>query len=200
MKNFFNIDQAKQDTIINAALYTFGKNNYKKAYMSDIAAKAGVSKALLFHYFATKKNLYLFLNNFCRDIIAQSITENLDTETDVFKKILLAQKVKIEITGRFPYIYLFLKSVYFETDPVVRELDKKKQVLSSFSSLMKNADYSKFKDTIEPEKITKLLAWFSDGFANDIARRDDFNIDEICNEFNTYLELLRTNMYKTEYL
>lgn len=200
MEKFFNLDQDKQDTIINAALYTFGKNNYKKAFISDIAEKAGISKALIFHYFGTKKGLYLFLHTFCKEVISKKVSNSLENETDFFKKILLAQKIKMDITRKYPYIYIFLKSVYFETDPVAGELEKSKKMQAGFSSLLKKTDFSKFKERIEPEKVVKLLGWFSDGFANDIAQREDFNIDDICDEFNTYLELLRRNLYKEEYI
>ena len=58
---FFQLPEEKQQHIINAAYKVFAGNSYKKAPMSEIADECGISKALLFHYFENKKELYLFL-------------------------------------------------------------------------------------------------------------------------------------------
>ena len=58
---FFQLPEEKQQQIINAAYKVFAGNSYKKAPMSEIADECGISKALLFHYFENKKELYLFL-------------------------------------------------------------------------------------------------------------------------------------------
>ena len=48
---FYLLEEEKQLKIINAAMEVFGKNEYKKASTDLIAAKAGISKGLLFYYF-----------------------------------------------------------------------------------------------------------------------------------------------------
>ncbi|MDR1559864.1 MAG: TetR/AcrR family transcriptional regulator [Clostridiales bacterium] len=52
------LDSKRQD-ILNAAILVFSKHPYRLANTNDISASAGISKGLLFHYFATKKALYL---------------------------------------------------------------------------------------------------------------------------------------------
>ena len=51
LEKFLSLPIDKQDIIVNAALTCFGINGYKKTSISDIAAAAGISKALIFHYF-----------------------------------------------------------------------------------------------------------------------------------------------------
>lgn len=58
---FYLLEEEKQLKIINAAMEVFGKNEYKKASTDLIAAKAGISKGLLFYYFHNKKELYMFI-------------------------------------------------------------------------------------------------------------------------------------------
>lgn len=60
-EKFFQLSLEKQEKIINAAYKIFAQNSYKKAPMSEIAREGNISKALLFHYFQNKKDLYFFL-------------------------------------------------------------------------------------------------------------------------------------------
>ena len=50
-EKFFSLPAEKQQAIINAGYRVFSQNSYKKSPMNDIAEAAGISKALLFHYF-----------------------------------------------------------------------------------------------------------------------------------------------------
>lgn len=61
MEKFLNLPVEKQNIIIDAALKNFAVHGYKKTSISDIASSAGISKAMVFHYFGTKKELYVYL-------------------------------------------------------------------------------------------------------------------------------------------
>ena len=64
-EKFFSLPDEKQQSILNAAYRVFSQNSYKNSPMSEIAESAGISKALLFHYFRNKKELYLYLWDYC---------------------------------------------------------------------------------------------------------------------------------------
>ena len=70
---FFNIPLEKQNKIINSALAEFAKNGYTKTSINDIAKSADVSKASLFYYFNTKKELYLYLYEYCYDCYMKEV-------------------------------------------------------------------------------------------------------------------------------
>jgi len=74
----------KQNLIIDAALKTFAMHGYKKTSISDIASTAGISKAMVFHYFGTKKELYLYLVNTCVDSISTEVVEKLMTVLQIY--------------------------------------------------------------------------------------------------------------------
>ena len=61
-EKFFSLPIQKQEAMINAGFHVFSQYPYKKSPMNEIAAAAGISKSLLFHYFHNKKELYLFLS------------------------------------------------------------------------------------------------------------------------------------------
>ena len=67
-EKFYNLPEDKQQKIINAGYRVFSQNSYKKSPVSEIAAEAGISKSLLFHYFKNKKELYLFLWDTCAKV------------------------------------------------------------------------------------------------------------------------------------
>ena len=56
-EKFFSLPEEKQLAMINAGYRVFSRNSYKKSPMSEIAAEAGISKSLLFHYFPNKKRV-----------------------------------------------------------------------------------------------------------------------------------------------
>ena len=67
-EKFYALPEEKQSQILNAAYKVFATNQYKKAPTSEIAAEAGISKSLLFHYFHNKRELYLFLWKHAADL------------------------------------------------------------------------------------------------------------------------------------
>ena len=67
---FFALPEEKRQRILNAALEAFAKHEYKKASTDDIAAKAGISKGLLFYYFHNKKELYLYLLEYANEAVS----------------------------------------------------------------------------------------------------------------------------------
>lgn len=64
-EKFYALSEEKQSQILNAAYKVFATNQYKKAPTSEIAAEAGISKSLLFHYFHNKLEMYIFFMEAC---------------------------------------------------------------------------------------------------------------------------------------
>ena len=204
MDNFLHLPEEKQAAILDGALITFGNNGYKKASVSDIAKAAGISKAMVFHYFGTKKSLYLFLIKKCYDLIVNEVNEMFDNSvTDFFDRIIMASNIKVSILKKNPNIDPFLTSVYFEDNEDVKE-DIKTLIDSSKDFSNKIAfdgmDTSKFKDNVDPKQVMKILLWMADGFANSTRLRNGMDIETLCNEFYDCMYLLKNNLYKEEYL
>src|SRR5690625_1105537 len=122
LENFLNLPIEKQNLIIDAALKTFAKHGYRKTSISDIAKSAGISKAMVFHYFGTKKDLYLYLVNTCVDSLVTEVIEKFDHSiTDLFDRILYTSKLKISLMEKHPNVPSFIQSTYFENDDEVKE-------------------------------------------------------------------------------
>lgn len=202
MEKFFNLPLEKQTAIINAALEAFGTNGYKKASISDIATAAGISKAMVFHYFGTKKELYLYLINYCGNLIISEVKEKFDISvTDFFERIIQTSNIEIAVIKKHPATISFLTSVYFETNEEVK--DDIKTIFSSgddFRSKIafEGVDTSKFKEGVDIKLVVKMLMWMTEGFMNAAKGRKDFDI--AYEEFSDCMNIMRNNFYKEEYV
>jgi TetR/AcrR family transcriptional regulator len=205
MEKFSNLPIDKQNIIIDAALTCFGANGYKKASISDIATAAGVSKALIFHYFGTKKALYLYLIDLCTYIIMNELNEKFDNAvTDFFDRIKLAASIEISIMKKHPAILSFLDSVYFENDDEVKA-DIKAILANSESEGLRSkiafegTDTSKFKDGIDPKLVMKILTLLGDGYLSKMPKTG-IDLGALCEEFDEYINLFKRHFYKEKYL
>lgn len=204
LEKFFSLPADKQKKIIDAALESFGASGYKKTSVSDIAAAAGVSKATIFHYFGTKKALYFYLIEFCGNIIMNEVNDKFDyTATDFFDRIKLSSSIEIAVLKKHSAIINFVTNVYFENDEEVKE--DIKNILSKGEGFrnkiaLEGMDYSKFKDSIDPKLVMKMLLWMSDGYAKQLSDKSEIDYDALFKEFEECLDLLKNNFYKEEYL
>lgn len=206
MEKFRGLPAQKQNTIIDAALAAFSANGYKKTSVSDIAAAAGISKAMVFHYFGTKKALYLYLLEVCGRAIIREVNAKFDRGvTDFFDRILLATDIEVAVMKKHPAILSFLNSAYFETDSEVRadlqavftseegENFRKKLVFDGM-------DASKFKDGVDPKLVMRMLIWMGYGYMSVSPLNTRSALDAVYREFAECVQMLRNNLYKAEYL
>ncbi len=199
-----SLPNEKQTDIINAALKVFGTNGYKKASIRDIANTAGISKSMIFHYFGTKKDMYLFLAQFSGNTLINEMNTHFNEgETDFFERIRLATEIKVSVMRQHPTILSFLKSIFLETDEeVVQEIKSMMVQREAFRSriALNGIDTSKFKEGIDPTLVLKMLTWFAEGYVNQIGANAQIDIDDINREFNQCLQMLKQNFYKEEFL
>ncbi|MBV7273661.1 helix-turn-helix transcriptional regulator [Clostridiaceae bacterium UIB06] len=204
MEKFFSLPVEKQNVIIDAALRTFGTNGYKKASISDIAVAAGISKAMVFHYFGTKKALYLYLINLCGNIMMNEVNEKFDNSiTDFFDRIKMSSDIEISVMKRHAAIPSFLANVYFENDEEV-----KADIQNIFDSgddfrnkiAFEGVDTSKFKEGVDLKLLMKMLMWMAEGYTKQMSNKTEINFDAMMKEFNECMDMLRNNFYKEEYL
>lgn len=77
---------------------------------------------MVFHYFGTKKALYLYLINLCGNIIINEVKEKFDNSiTDFFDRIKMSSDIELSVMKRHAAIPSFLTSVYFEKDEEVKD-------------------------------------------------------------------------------
>lgn len=116
------LTEEKKMTILNAALQCFGKFGYEKASVNDIAVAAHISKASMFQYFGSKKQLYIYLLEYCKKVIEEIFEKaHLDSKTDLFDRILASSRMEMESFQNQPFTLQFITSVWEETSPEVAD-------------------------------------------------------------------------------
>lgn len=195
----------RQQAVINAAMEVFSKNDYKKASTDLIAAKAGVSKGLLFYYFHNKKELYIFVYEQVEKIITDSIFDSKITEiTDFFELITYTTMKKISVLEKYPYITEFcIRSFYSEKEEISDDMKKAntQRVEDIFNIYFQNIDFSKFKENVEPFQLFKMLFWLTDGFVHEQKINDNkLCLETVKKEFANWSGMLKNIAYREEYL
>lgn len=197
------LPQEKKRTILEAAMSVFGAAGYKKAYVSDIAAAAGIAKAMVFYYFGSKKALYLYLIEYAGQTMQSEVMSKRDSGgMDFFDRIMDATNLKLAVMKRHPALIAFLNSIYVENDnevePEIKSLLSQGEAVRSEIAL-DGMDRSKFKDGVDPQLVLNILVKFAEGVVG--SRLDETRtIDEIMDEFSQCFNLLRNNLYKEEFL
>jgi len=199
-ENFEKLSEEKQHTIINAGFACFGGDGYKKTAISEIAEKAGISKALIFHYFGTKKELYLFLYNCASKAILEVMAEGTE---DYFECITLNMQGRLRVMDQNPGLYDFLFSLVTEENIELiaelvavnqAEVERKKALLFS------KVDWGRFKPEYSRAVIMNLVHWVTEGCVRRYANDGKMNGEQIYAEEILYLNILKRALYKEEYL
>ncbi|WP_236900348.1 TetR/AcrR family transcriptional regulator [Clostridium pasteurianum] len=184
-------------------------NRYKNASTNEIVKKANISKGLLFHYFSSKKKLFLFLYEYSKDIFLNEFYNKVNyDETDIIKRWKQIVTLEMELIQKYPVLYDFmLTSSADDSKEVKQELENQmKSILEdSYIRLFSNIDTSKFKDGVDAKRISQIIFWVAQGFSNrelEYLKRDPvyykshINMDDIVKEFELYLEMLKDAFYK----
>jgi AcrR family transcriptional regulator len=209
-EKFNALDSSKQERILNAAMKEFTKG-YKNALTDHIVKEAGISKGLLFHYFGTKERLYCFLIRHAIDTIKKGFADLVDVmQPDILESVWQLSVQKGKLSLRYPNIFDFAANAYIDTTAPSNELD-----LLRFGKIQENvieqiyahADYSLFRDDIDPQMAISIMMWTVEGFAHSLVNVPEGetlgttpreNYRKYLEEFEEVIKVLRKCFYKKE--
>lgn len=218
-ESFENLEESKKQKIINAGFQVFAEHGYAKASVDEIVKAADISKGSLFYYFESKKNFYLYLYNYCGEQMERLIDHPGEDGkpgymqyTDFFERLNRIQELKTKHSADYPHMSNFMRKVLLDSSPAIRgEISKvnAKYIKERAMAFYQGLDYSKFKDGIDPLMVVQLLTWISEGCANAVvmkykltgdSNRNETDFNEILVMYRAYVDMLRKNFYKEEYL
>lgn len=204
-ERFKELPEEKQRAVLNAAMEVFAKYDYKKASTDLIAAKAGISKGLLFYYFHNKKELYLTVYEYAKQqASAAALDPSLLTISDFFELISRAGLKKLKILAENPFIVDFsLRSFYSEKEEISDDLKvaNAQTIDGSFATYFGNIDFGKFKEDTDPEKILRMIVWLMDGYLHEQQMKGKtLDLDEIEAELAVWIKMFKGISYKEEFL
>lgn len=203
---FLNLITEKQQRIINAAMKEFAQKGYENASTNEIIKEAQISKGLLFHYFKNKKQLFLFLYDYCMELCVNEFYSRIDVnEKDFFVRLRKIQLIKLELLNQYPEMFNFLQTAYMETSSHVKaDLDAKNKelIMSSTSIIFDDIDMSKFKEGIDIKKVFNIIVWTFEGFSTELLQKvklsssNQIDYKKAFAEADVYIDMFKDCFYK----
>jgi AcrR family transcriptional regulator len=202
-----NLAPEKRQRIIDACMNEFAVHGYREASTNAMTRAAGISKGLLFHYFGSKKELFLDLI----DLTAEEALLEIEARAgnlsgDLFDRLMEYGMIKLELGRKNPAFYHFLFKAFVEVDAeVMAEIQKRLQQLAMLGvdMLRKNLDWGKFRQDIDREKAFNLvvmaLQGLQDQYTAKLKELPDAGYDlmpEIAAELNEYVRILKVGVYE----
>lgn len=203
---FLKLDSEKQDRIVKAVMKEFAQKGYDRASTNEMVKEAGISKGLLFHYFKNKKQLYLFLVDYCYDMIVDEFYKKVDlSEPDFFKRVREAIHIKMEMLIQYPDIFKFMEEAFLEdAADIKQEMEKKKREMTDINlgKFFEGIDYSKFRTDVDPKIVLKIITFTFEKLSDETLYKakltpdHEINYEEIRAEAEQYFDVLIKCFYQ----
>ncbi|MFZ7103766.1 MAG: TetR/AcrR family transcriptional regulator [Peptococcaceae bacterium] len=205
---FLRLEPEKQKRILNAAMQEFARKGFEDASTNEIIKEANIGKGRLFHYFNTKKELFMFVCDYSAGIIKTEYYDLIDiSERDIFARLRQTYFLKLKVYCKHPWLFDFVKIVlYTDSEQVRQELEnsKKNLLAMGYDKLFENHDESRFRKGIDINRAKNLIFWAIGGFGNQIlddakatgTELNQIDQEKILTEFDAYLAVLRKCFYE----
>ena len=205
MSEFLLHDDARKNRILEAALVEFADKGYKKASTNTIVREAGVSKGLLFHYFISKKELFILLYSHAREVITNELYEKVNFgDKDVLNRMTQTTVVKVQSYISHPlFMQLFEKFPLIEDQEILDRLVhvNKRITEETYEKIFSNIDYYAFKEELNIDRCLQVVRWTVDKISmewqilqNQSNKEPDFDV--LKENITHYLELFRQSFYR----
>lgn len=201
-KKFYELPVEKQARIKRAGYKVFGENSYKKASMKNLADEAGISKALVFHYFRNKMTLYQWLFNEAVKALNVMSVIDLSIKRDFFQLLNEVIIKRLEMMDEYQEMYDFVNRVFADAMKGGQEaIVERIQILTNErkQKILEYIDSSKFKDPLQISLLYDLLNDLATGYYYRVKASGLKNQKQI-EPFLKYVDSLRQHYYKEAYL
>lgn len=204
---FENLPEEKKNRILTAALKEFSENGYEQASTNSIVKDAGISKGILFHYFKTKRDLYIYMVFYSMELMYRRLSEETEFKSrDYFERMREIEQTKLRFYAENPGCYkLMLKVFKGNQKDIIEEVYRRYLPLISdymgrFSS---DVDMSVFREGIDIRKVNDMIAWMGEGISDRIMQSlpetltdSDVLASKYSQEYWEYIELIRRGVCK----
>ncbi len=199
---FNSLSDERQKMIINGAMKCFSIHGYEKASMADIAKEAGVSKALLFHYFETKKKLFLYLWNLTAEKTRESlVASDVEGDKDFFSVMEKGLKAKMDLARSWPWMAIFAVKAWYEDDPEVSpDITKSTDPYAKVTGETLRLLYpdTDFRDDLDIGVMYKDMYYMSEGYLWHEMQRGKIDPNKMEEEYMAFIKLWRKAYLKGE--
>ncbi|WNS74902.1 TetR/AcrR family transcriptional regulator [Bacillus sp. DTU_2020_1000418_1_SI_GHA_SEK_038] len=207
--------QEKKDLILKVAIEEFVKNSYEKTSTDTITSRAGISKGILFHYFKSKKNLYVYLVSYCVDLLTEITMDALKKvkSDDFFERVKEIFLLKHEILASYMQETLLITDALLNPPVAVSKemqeiLNKhleayQKEFMLEHIYLKELIQTNRLREGISVDTVINMTMFIGEQLGNKYQtlyknKHYDFftEPDPLAQELNDYLEIVKNGVYK----
>ncbi|MFC0272566.1 TetR/AcrR family transcriptional regulator [Metabacillus herbersteinensis] len=212
---FEKLPDERKILILKICIEEFAENGYEKTSTDKITSRAGISKGILFHYFKSKKNLFLYIVHHIYELLTIKVIAEIEKidEQEFFKRIkliiLAKQKITLEyllesqlfinvlanppVAIKSEIEEMYVKHLEKYGDPHTKELVYLQSLLGSLE-LREGVDHEHVMNitmyTLEKLQ-NKYLALYKNGEVDILE-----NPEPMLKEFDSYIEIIKRGAYK----
>jgi len=178
-KIFTDLDEKKQERVLDAALKEFAEYGYENASTNRIVKTCGVSKGSLFKYFENKEELYFYLIDTVSAQMARETRLDINRlSKDLYERVIEYSASEISWYAANPVKGRFLIGIASEEGSdigkkIIERYGEKSEDI--YEALLKEVDMSGLHNS--RREITDILRWvlmgFNRSFLKSIAGSDD---------------------------
>lgn len=196
----------KRQRILDATIREFAEKGYAKASTNSIVKEAGIAKGLLFHYFGTKKDLYLHALDHCIGFYVDYFLENMgDLPADFVDRLMAWGTLKIKMLSLKPLMYIMaVSSVEDAPEHLKPELAGRFERVSErlMPVFLGGMDFSRLREGVDPKKAVEfallVLNAVSEKFiaaSRGLPDRGLSDLSSAFKEMEDYAEFIRSGLY-----
>ena len=201
-ERFFSLPPEKQQAIIDAGYRVFSHNAYKNSPMSEIAAEAGISKSLLFHYFRNKKELYLYLwDEAARLTIRALIDCGCYGQKDLFTSMERGMRAKMELIRRYPHMAGFTIRAFYEKDQEICaaiQASYHRYFNLKADKTRIDLDPAQFIPGLDVPMMYREMYWASEGYLWEMVQRGDVDMERMERDFTALMAFWKSVYLRKE--
>lgn len=201
------LQQYDKEEILDTCFDVFAKHGYANTSTSMLAEAAGISKALIFHHFESKKKLYLSILDRC--IEKGRIDMDFDTlieSQDFFKAKEISSITKFHYYKENPKLMKIIREAFYMTPDGLRmEIKEKYGKLNHNNEEEWKRLFSKvpLRDDVDRNQAFKLITitldYFDQKYLSDLENNMDLDegyLKDFLEERNDYLTMIRFGIEK----
>lgn len=163
-ENFEKISEEKKNRIIKAALKEFAVKGYEEASTNNIVKEAGISKGMIFHYFENKKNLYLYILDYCAELYFQKTKEICEkSHNSAFEKFNQLLEERTEWLKGEMYLGIIISNALLCNLPNELQLiatEKTQSLIERMKKVMlNNIDTLDFNENVDLNKVFDMFSF-----------------------------------------
>ncbi len=196
----------KRQRLLDAAIREFAEKGYGKASTNEIVKEAGIAKGLLFHYFGSKKGLYIFALNYAVDFCLDYFLRSLDNlPDDLLDRLTSWLALKLRMLGEYPLMYQMVVATSQDMPEDVKAECAKAQARATqrlMPVFLKGIDASRLREGVTPEKAMQFVMLALNGLADKfmataraLPDKGLADLPAALKEIEEYKEMLRCGLY-----